>query len=63
MARTKYTNWLVAGIEGPLARVNPLLRRAMFPDDRARAWLTHNVEEVGNFEWFLPSLYAAEAHR
>ncbi len=59
---TRYTNWLIAGIEGPLARiVNPALRRTMFPDDHARAWLTHNVEEVGNFEWFLPTLYAAEA--
>jgi hypothetical protein len=26
-----------------------------------RAWLKHNVEEVGNLEFFLPALYAAHA--
>jgi hypothetical protein len=58
---TKYTNWLIAGLTHPIGRlINPLIRRLQFPDDQARAWLTHNVEEVGNFEWFLPALYAAE---
>jgi hypothetical protein len=56
---TRYTNWLIAGLDAPLAGrvVNPPIRRLLFPDDRARAWLTHNVEEVGNFESFLPALY------
>ena len=59
---TQYTNWLIAGVEWPLVRrlLNPLVRRTLFPDDRARAWLTHNVEEVGNFESFLPELYRRE---
>jgi len=35
----------------------------LFPDDKARAWLRHNVEEVGNFEFFLPALYAEETAR
>lgn len=26
-------------------------------EDMGRAWLKHNVEEVGNFERFLPALY------
>jgi hypothetical protein len=46
---------------GPFGRgVNAWLRRRTFPDDKARAWLTHNVEEVGNFESFLPALYERE---
>lgn len=59
---TRYTNWLVAGLEVPLLgrAINPVARRLLFPDDKARAWLTHNVEEVGNFESFLPALYARE---
>lgn len=56
---TKYTNWLIAGIEAPLIGqlLNRLIRKFLFPDDKARAWLTHNVEEVGNLESFLPALY------
>jgi hypothetical protein len=59
---TQYTNWLIAGLRAPLVgrAVNALVRRALFPDDKAAAWLTHNIEEVGNFESFLPALYAAE---
>lgn len=61
---TQYTNWLVAGIEVPVIGrlLNRVIQRALFPDDRARAWLTHNVEEVGNFESFLPELYAREVN-
>jgi hypothetical protein len=57
---TRYTNWLIAGVRSPIAEraLNGQIRRAMFPDDKARAWLTHNVEEVGNLESFLPDLYA-----
>jgi hypothetical protein len=56
---TRYTNWLIAGLPGATlgGLVNRLARRLLFPDDKARAWLTHNVEEVGNFESFLPGLY------
>lgn len=57
---TRYTNWLIAGVDGPwLARpINAGIRRFAFPDDKAHAWLTHNVEEVGHFQAFLPALYA-----
>ena len=45
------------GVLGAL--VNALVIPLKFDDDKIGAWLTHNVEEVGNFENFLPELYAA----
>jgi hypothetical protein len=44
---------------GPI--VNPLIRALAFDEARGRAWIKHNIEEVGNFEAFLPQLHAAEA--
>lgn len=41
------------------AKTRPLPRA--FPEQMGRAWLKHNVEEVGYFEHFLPSLYRNEA--
>jgi len=59
---TQYTNWLIAGPALHHAgRVLRMVRRAEFPDDKAGAWLTHNVDEVGNFESFLPDLYRRES--
>jgi hypothetical protein len=43
--------------------LNPWIRRTLFTEARGRAWLKHNVEEVGNFEFFLPTLYARDADR
>jgi hypothetical protein len=40
-----------------------LIRRRAFTEAMGRAWLKHNVEEVGNLEFFLPALYAAHAGR
>lgn len=59
---TQYTNWLIVGPElGPrFAPVQRALRPLLFSPAKARAWLTHNVEEVGNFESFLPELYRRE---
>ncbi len=59
---TFYENSLTFGPEQPLLRslFNTLIRPRVYPDDKARAWLKHNVEEVGNFEFFLPELYAKE---
>jgi hypothetical protein len=37
--------------------VNRMLTRR-FPDDMARAWVRHNIEEVGQFEHLLPRLEA-----
>lgn len=60
-AGTKYRNSLTFGVQGRLGRIlNPLLRRLFFDEQRGRAWIKHNVEEVGNFEFFLPQLFAAE---
>ncbi|MEX1005365.1 MAG: hypothetical protein WD156_08355 [Acidimicrobiia bacterium] len=39
---------------------NRIVRPMIFPEAMGRAWLRHNVEEVGNFEHFLPELYANE---
>jgi hypothetical protein len=40
---------------------NRLIRPMVFGDLMGPAWLRHNVEEVGNFEHFLPRLFAEEA--
>lgn len=57
---TLYENSLTVGIERA-PRLNALLRARVFPEERGRAWLLHNVEEVGNFEHFLPGLLAQAA--
>lgn len=60
---TIYENSITFGPDIPLLRpfFNAVIRPRVFSDDRARAWLKHNVEEVGNFEFFLPDLYARQA--
>jgi hypothetical protein len=61
---TLYENSMIVGLEGggALARMfNRIIRPRVFPDHKGRAWLKHNVEEVGNFQFFLPSMYQAEA--
>jgi hypothetical protein len=60
---TRYENSLTVGVDRPaLLRllVNQAIRPWVFPEHMGRAWLKHNVEEVGNFQFFLPALYAAE---
>ena len=60
---TFYENSITLGPDSPLLRriFNTLVRPRVYPDDKARGWLRHNVEEVGNFEFFLPELYAKES--
>jgi DAPG hydrolase PhiG domain len=59
---TLYKNSLVIGFSGRWARpLNGLLQRWFFDDAHGRAWIRHNIEEVGQFEQFLPGLYVAEA--
>jgi hypothetical protein len=57
---TRYRSRMEVGGTGVLGRLlfNPIIRPRLFPDEMGRAWLSHNVEEVGNFEHFLPELYA-----
>lgn len=58
---TLYRNSLTVGAPGIAGKlVNGLIRTFMFDEPRGRAWIKHNIEEVGNFESFLPGLYAAE---
>lgn len=57
----RYRNSLTVGVPGIWAvPVKALLRRFVFDEARGHAWIRHNIEEVGNFEAFLPSPYAAE---
>lgn len=46
---TLYCSTLSVGIGVPvLCRlVNPIIHRLLFPEAMGRAWLQHNVEEVG----------------
>lgn len=61
---TLYENCLIIGTSHPLLRfANPLLSRLAFDAEHGQAWLRHNVEEVGQFENFLPVLYRKEAGR
>ena len=59
---SRYESRLVLGAPSVLGRwaLNPFLRRFVMSDAMAQAWLRHNIEEVGNFECFLPQLYAQE---
>jgi DAPG hydrolase PhiG domain len=60
-AGTLYKNSLTVGACGVLGKpFNWLLRRFVFDEARGRAWIKHNIEEVGNFEAFLPELCAIE---
>lgn len=60
---TRYRSQMLVGAEGLPHRVlfNRLARPFIFSEEMGHAWLKHNVEEVGNFEFFLPSLYASES--
>ena len=57
---TQYDTRGIIGSSGSLSGwvINRVLRPYIFSDEKAQAWLRHNVEEVGNFEHFLPELYA-----
>ncbi len=57
---TLYESKLVLGLDVPVVRVlaNALIRNFVMTDKQAKGWFTHNVEEVGNFQFFLPELYA-----
>jgi hypothetical protein len=59
---TRYESKMHLGTKAVLVRilVNRLIR-SRFTEAMCRAWLKHNVEEVGNLEFFLPALYAASA--
>lgn len=52
-----YVSVLDLGARSPLlAPVNHYLRSKAFPEQMARAWVVHNVEEVGVLEHLLPDI-------
>jgi hypothetical protein len=57
---TLYRSRLVAGPTVPIVGrlLSAFVKRFVLTPEMGRAWLKHNVEEVGNFEFFLPELYA-----
>jgi len=57
---TQYESRLLIGMDSEIGRlfVNQIIRPMFIGEEMARAWVKHNVEEVGNFELFLPALYA-----
>jgi hypothetical protein len=59
-----YVSVMDVGARSPLmAPVNRALCRR-FPDDMLRAWVRHNIEEVGQLEYLLPQLKSSgEAQR
>jgi hypothetical protein len=55
--RTHYVSVLDVGARGrALAPVNRYLTARRFPEAMLRAWIVHNIEEVGVLEQLVPSL-------
>lgn len=54
-----YYSTLTIGCSLPLMRniLNPLLHRFAFTERMGRAWLRHNVEEVGALEHIVPRIF------
>ncbi|MDV6236067.1 hypothetical protein CH379_010580 [Leptospira ellisii] len=58
---TIYENCLIIGWKGWTWKwVRPLFLKFVFPKERGIAWIKHNIEEVGQFERFLPELWKKE---
>ncbi len=58
---TQYDSVLEVGASAPgVARpINRVVLPRLFAHDMGRAWIAHNIEEVGQFEVFLPALFAS----
>jgi hypothetical protein len=59
---TQYVSTLTIGTSVPVLRsaLNPLVHRAVFTEAMGRAWLRHNVEEVGLLEHIVPRIYPGD---
>jgi hypothetical protein len=59
---TLYQSRLVVGSTIPVLGklLTKLVKRFVFTPEMGKAWFKHNVEEVGNFQFFLPELYAEQ---
>jgi hypothetical protein len=51
-----YVTVMDLGVRSPLLSVVNKLLCQRFPDDKVRAWVQHNIEEVGQLEYLLPAL-------
>ncbi|QMU28143.1 hypothetical protein [Adhaeribacter radiodurans] len=58
---TRYISRMQVGADSFIGKyfINPLLHTKIFTKQMGISWLKHNIEEVGNFEFFLPELYAS----
>ncbi len=58
----QYLSTLMIGSTMPcIGKVfNAVVHRAMFSEDMGRAWLKHNIEEVGLLEHIIPHLYVGD---
>jgi len=56
---TRYVSRLTIGSAVPVLGklFNHTIRPAIFPEAMGRAWLKHNVEEVGLLEEIVPGIY------
>lgn len=59
---TLYQSRLVVGSMVPILGkiLTTVVKKRIFTPEMGRAWFKHNIEEVGNFEFFLPGLYAEQ---
>lgn len=58
---TRYENCLIVGWKGlSFKLLRPLFEFLFFDKKHGFAWIKHNIEEVGQFERFLPDLYRKE---
>ncbi|TGK11252.1 DAPG hydrolase family protein [Leptospira stimsonii] len=58
---TIYENCLIIGWKHWTWKlIRPLFLKFVFSEKRGQAWILHNIEEVGQFERFLPQLYKKE---
>jgi hypothetical protein len=62
---TRYRSRMIVGAEAFPHNLlfNKIVRPFIFSEEMGHAWLKHNVEEVGNFEFFLPELFLEESAR
>lgn len=56
---TIYRSTLTIGVDVPAVAplINTAIRRTIFREAKGRAWLRHNVEEVGLLEHIIPAIY------
>lgn len=53
----------VMHVPGESTEVGKLLAPRVWPREMGEAWIKHGIEEMANFENFLPQLYERESGR